>query len=100
MPDVDSVAHAILGVLAHAGRFRRGTGGPDSMVKRFGCDHGTLDAVCRQSFFYTAHDFGLRILANRVGRNYVCVVCGPIADADFRVVSDDLFEANGRTRWR
>src|SRR5216684_8267253 len=100
MPDVDRVAHAVLCILADAGRFRCGSGGPDGVVERFGCDHGTLDAVRRQSLFDTAHDFGLRIFADRVGGNYVCVVCGPIADADFGVVLDDLFEANGWTRGR
>src|SRR5260370_34403166 len=100
MSDVHRVAHAVFCMLAHAGRFRGGTGGPHGVVERFGWDHGTLDAVCLESLFNTAHDFGLGVLAACFGWNHVCVVRGPITDAGFGIVSDDLVEAYRLPRCR
>ena len=98
MADIDRVAHAKRGVLAHLRRFGGGTGGPDGVEERLGGDHGALQAVLLQALLDAADDRPLLVLAQRFGGDDVGIVRGPVADADLGVFADHVFEADRPAR--
>src|SRR5579863_9429689 len=100
MPQIHRVFHAELRVLANFGSFSRGTGSPHRVMERLGSNHGAFHAVILQRLSDAAHDLPLSILPQRLCRNYVGVMRGPVSYADFSVFPDNFLETDLWTRGR
>src|SRR6185437_5218457 len=92
--DIDSILYTKFGVLANIRRLRRGAGCPHGMVKGLGSDHRALDPVLLQRFADAGDDFVLAVFAESFGGDDVGIVSGPVADSDFAILPDDLFETD------
>src|SRR6266576_739493 len=98
MPNVHGIPDAELGVLANLRSLRGRTRGPHRVMKRLGGNHRALDAVLIERFLNLGDDLALPLRAHRLGRNHVAIMSGPVADADFGILADNLAKADLRTR--
>ena len=93
--DVDGIANAERGVLAHLRGFRRGACGKHSMVKSLGRDHRALDAMLFETGFDACDDVVLFAGAEVRGWNHVAVVRAPMGDADFSKLANHIRKRDG-----
>ena len=94
MANGDGVAETPLGVVADFQLFSGGTTREDGVVEGFGCDHRTLEAVLFEAGVDLADDGVLPVVAERVVRENIGIVSGPVIDTDLREVLDDGFKVN------
>src|SRR5689334_16152218 len=92
MADIDGIANAVARILPNIGRFGSGARGPHGMIEGLGGHHRAFDAIAVERFADTVNRCCLSLGPEILGGDDVGIVRGPVADSDFGVAPDHLFE--------